>query len=164
MVLRWLETTERRWLLLFDNADAIEPGALHSCLPKLGHGASLITSRNPNWGRLAQTLRLNVFSPEEAAAFLVARHPISDAVEDCRNRMSEIDAAHLADAQAIAFQATPQTTARVCNNAGYYIQQALGDYAGARPLLERALAICEAKLGPNHPNTKTVRDNWQSLP
>jgi tetratricopeptide (TPR) repeat protein len=29
----------------------------------------------------------------------------------------------------------------------------MGDYAGARPLLERALAIREAALGPDHPDT-----------
>src|SRR5262249_5916451 len=28
-----------------------------------------------------------------------------------------------------------------------------GDFAGARPLYERALAICEKVLGPEHPDT-----------
>jgi len=38
-----------------------------------------------------------------------------------------------------------------------------GDLAGARPLLERALAIREKALGPEHPATATVRNNLASL-
>jgi tetratricopeptide (TPR) repeat protein len=34
-----------------------------------------------------------------------------------------------------------------------------GDYAAARPLFERALAIFENVLGTDHPNTKVVRGN-----
>ena len=34
-----------------------------------------------------------------------------------------------------------------------------GDFAGARPLLERALAIAERALGPAHPNTNRLRSN-----
>jgi hypothetical protein len=39
----------------------------------------------------------------------------------------------------------------------------LGDLAGAREALERALAIFEKALGPDHPSTVTVRDNLNSL-
>jgi Flp pilus assembly protein TadD len=34
-----------------------------------------------------------------------------------------------------------------------------GDYAVARPLLERALRILEQALGPQHPYTVTAREN-----
>ena len=34
-----------------------------------------------------------------------------------------------------------------------------GDRARARPLYERALAICEKALGPEHPSTATSRSN-----
>jgi len=39
----------------------------------------------------------------------------------------------------------------------------IGDYASARPLYERALAITEQALGPEHPNTRTVRTNLAAL-
>ena len=38
-----------------------------------------------------------------------------------------------------------------------------GDLAGARPLYERALAICEKVLGPEHPITLKVRRNLATL-
>ncbi|HVR98913.1 MAG TPA: tetratricopeptide repeat protein, partial [Thermoanaerobaculia bacterium] len=38
-----------------------------------------------------------------------------------------------------------------------------GDLAAARPYYERALAIFEARLGPDHPDTKTVRENLAAL-
>ncbi|MCW5847141.1 MAG: tetratricopeptide repeat protein, partial [Anaerolineae bacterium] len=37
--------------------------------------------------------------------------------------------------------------------------RAMGDLPAARPYLERALAIFEVKLGPDHPNTRIVRGN-----
>ncbi|MCB0176575.1 MAG: tetratricopeptide repeat protein, partial [Anaerolineae bacterium] len=71
--LGWLENTDQRWLLVYDNADHIQPQELPAYLPKLGNGVSLITSRNPNWHSVTGTeglLSLDVFPPEEAVAFL----------------------------------------------------------------------------------------------
>ncbi len=53
-------------------------------------------------------------------------------------------------------------TALSLNNLGTLLQ-AMGELAGARPYYERALAILEAKLGPDHPHTKIARGNLQSL-
>jgi hypothetical protein len=39
----------------------------------------------------------------------------------------------------------------------------LGDLAGAKAAYERALAILERTLGPDHPNTRTVRRNLECL-
>jgi hypothetical protein len=39
----------------------------------------------------------------------------------------------------------------------------LGELAEARQLYERALAICRKFLGDDHPNTKTVRSNLESI-
>ncbi|MFO0592719.1 MAG: tetratricopeptide repeat protein [Polyangiaceae bacterium] len=39
----------------------------------------------------------------------------------------------------------------------------LGDANGARPLLERAVAMAEKRLGPAHPNTRLFRKNLASL-
>jgi hypothetical protein len=44
------------------------------------------------------------------------------------------------------------------NNLGGVLR-ALGDLAGARAQLERALEIGEAALGPDHPNVAIYRDN-----
>ena len=39
----------------------------------------------------------------------------------------------------------------------------MGEYAAARSLTERALAINEAVLGPQHPNTQNTRRNLAAL-
>ncbi len=43
------------------------------------------------------------------------------------------------------------------------LHQAQGDYAAARPLYERALAIREAALGPEHPDVATSLNNLAGL-
>jgi hypothetical protein len=43
------------------------------------------------------------------------------------------------------------------------VLQALGDLEGARAQLERALAIWEAVLGPDHPTVATIRGNLGSV-
>ncbi|MCP4937229.1 MAG: tetratricopeptide repeat protein, partial [bacterium] len=53
-------------------------------------------------------------------------------------------------------------TARSLNNLGALLQ-AQGDYDGAKPYLERALAIFEKLLGSDHPYTIAVRNNLNSL-
>ncbi len=88
LVLGWLQTTEKRWLLIFDNADQIDPAALRPLLPRLGNGANLITTRNPNWGGLAQTVPLGLFTETEAMAFLLGQRP--------RTAQNEAEAGQLA--------------------------------------------------------------------
>jgi len=48
------------------------------------------------------------------------------------------------------------------NNRGALLQDQ-GDLAGARLYYERALDICEKKLGLAHPNTQLVATNTASL-
>jgi tetratricopeptide (TPR) repeat protein len=48
------------------------------------------------------------------------------------------------------------------NNLGYVLQD-LGDHAGAKAAFERALRIFEHFLGPDHPSTRVVRGNLESL-
>jgi hypothetical protein len=55
----------------------------------------------------------------------------------------------------------PNVAVRV-NNLGSVLR-ALGDLAGARAAFERALAIFERFLGSEHPSTRTVRGNLESL-
>src|SRR6185312_9397326 len=44
-----------------------------------------------------------------------------------------------------------------------FLLQAQGDFAGAQPLCERALAIREKALGPEHPATARSLNNLASL-
>jgi tetratricopeptide (TPR) repeat protein len=53
--------------------------------------------------------------------------------------------------------------ADLMNRLGSYRQGALGAYAAARPLHERALAIRERALGPDHPDTATSLNNFAGL-
>lgn len=73
LTLNWLSQTEQRWLLVYDNADQIEPQQLTAYLPRTGNGHILITSRNPNYGGLGQVLELGLFTPDEAVEFLFQR-------------------------------------------------------------------------------------------
>jgi tetratricopeptide (TPR) repeat protein len=50
----------------------------------------------------------------------------------------------------------------LCNTLGYHLHT-IGDYAGARPYFERALAIFEAALGPDHPHTAQSLNNLGGL-
>jgi len=72
-LLHWLGQTSQRWLLVYDNADQIEPAQLARYLPHTGNGHVLITSRNPNYGGLGKVLELGLFSLDEAVGFLFRR-------------------------------------------------------------------------------------------
>jgi tetratricopeptide (TPR) repeat protein len=55
-------------------------------------------------------------------------------------------------------EALLQATATSLNNLGSLLQ-AMGNLAEATPYYQRALAICEKALGPNHPDTATSLNN-----
>ena len=79
-VRRWLADHDR-WLLVLDNALAPEGpsglraplGRLVDLLPQVVHGQVLVTSRDARWEHHAALAELEVFTPEEAVAFLLAR-------------------------------------------------------------------------------------------
>jgi len=68
------------------------------------------------------------------------------------------EAAHLRHLAGRAEQRDPKLAGRLSNSLGFHLDAA-GDYAGARHYQARALAIMEKALGPEHPNTRTVRAN-----
>jgi tetratricopeptide (TPR) repeat protein len=84
-VQRWLEEHDR-WLLVLDNADApdtptgleVPLARLVDLLPRVLHGQVLVTSRDASWEEHAALAELEVFSPEEAVAFLLDRSGSSD--------------------------------------------------------------------------------------
>ena len=55
-----------------------------------------------------------------------------------------------------------KSAGRLLNELGYHLQMT-ADYAGARPYLERALAIRENDLGPDHPDTALSVNNLGRL-
>jgi hypothetical protein len=69
---------------------------------------------------------------------------------------------HLRVATDSAQERDDEQAALLCNQLGYYLQM-IGEYAEARPYLERALEIREKVLGPEHPYTAVVRQNLASL-
>jgi hypothetical protein len=84
-VRRWLESHDR-WLLILDNAEGPDtPTGLEAplarlvgLLPQVLHGQVLVTSRDASWEQHAALAELEVFSPQEAVAFLLARSGGSD--------------------------------------------------------------------------------------
>ncbi|WP_128434575.1 FxSxx-COOH system tetratricopeptide repeat protein [Streptomyces cyaneus] len=71
MLLQHLRTRPR-WLIILDNAE--DPDQIEPWLPE-GPGHVLITSRNPNWRRLAHPTALDVFSRADSLAYLRTRIP-----------------------------------------------------------------------------------------
>jgi hypothetical protein len=72
MVLSRLNGADWRWLLLYDNADQMDARSLRPYLPG-GRGHVLITSRRRDWSGTAPVLVVDVFTPQEAEDFLLAR-------------------------------------------------------------------------------------------
>src|SRR5687768_14353591 len=64
------------WLIVFDNASG--PDVLAQLLPERT-GSILITSRNPNWGAMAQAFCLRVLERSDSIAFLQKRTGLSNA-------------------------------------------------------------------------------------
>jgi tetratricopeptide (TPR) repeat protein len=60
-----------RWLLVYDNA--LTPADLTGLRPPAGGGQVLVTSRNPAWSGVAATVRVEVFSRDQAVGFLAQR-------------------------------------------------------------------------------------------
>ncbi|WP_420628166.1 tetratricopeptide repeat protein [Candidatus Leptofilum sp.] len=153
LALNWLHTTNKRWLLVYDNADAIQPNELRPFLPKMGHGACLITSRNPNWGGLAQTLRLTHFSDAEAVAFLLGQSEMS----------SEAIAAHPQGADAKALAHLLGNLPLALEHARAYVEQTgctLADYASYFAN-ERAELWGEELSPPADYDEKTIITTWE---
>jgi tetratricopeptide (TPR) repeat protein len=85
-VRRWLDGHDR-WLLVLDNAQAPDmPTGLQAplvrlvdLLPQVLHGQALVTSRDASWEDHASLAELEVFTSEEAVAFLLVRSHSGDA-------------------------------------------------------------------------------------
>jgi nucleoside phosphorylase len=76
----------KNWLLVFDNAENVPE--VRRYFPTGGAGKILVTSRNPEWSRVAPGIEVDVFTRDESKAFLTLRTP----------GVSDSDADRLADA------------------------------------------------------------------
>lgn len=77
-------SAESRWLLVFDNA--VDPTTLAPLLPG-GGGHVVITSRNPQWDRIAERTELREFVRADSVALVLARVPAL--TEADANRVAE---------------------------------------------------------------------------
>jgi tetratricopeptide (TPR) repeat protein len=79
-VVRHLNVSRLRWLLVFDNAD--EPADIVPLVPSTG-GHVIITSRNQDWANASDPIEVNVFTRPESVALLRRRSAaIADADAD----------------------------------------------------------------------------------
>ncbi|MEU9838378.1 FxSxx-COOH system tetratricopeptide repeat protein [Actinomadura sp. NPDC048032] len=63
----------RNWLLVFDNAEELQD--VRDFFPTNGPGKILVTSRNQEWTKVANSLEVDVFAREESKALLRLRGP-----------------------------------------------------------------------------------------
>lgn len=67
-IVRWLETTERRWLIVYDNVT--DRRSVESRLPRRGSGAAVLTSRDKQMGALGHVEPVDLWRDPIAEAFL----------------------------------------------------------------------------------------------
>jgi tetratricopeptide (TPR) repeat protein len=93
-------------------------------------------------------------------AALAAVYP--DEIADAKTwgRARRLDGPALALLEAPLPEAAEETAARLLNGLAAYRQHALGAFAQARPLYERALSLRERRLGPDHPDTAETLNNF----
>ena len=103
-VREWLETTPRNWLVVFDNAP--DEASVEPWRPRRGGGATVVTSRNRNMGRIGEVVPVGTFPPGVAEAFLrkrVGRRNPEAAVEDLTEVLQRLGGLPLALEQAAAW-------------------------------------------------------------
>jgi tetratricopeptide (TPR) repeat protein len=150
-VRRWLDDHDR-WLLVLDNAGAPDASTglevplarLVDLLPQVPHGQVLVTSRDASWEHHAALDELEVFTPAEAVAFLLARSGSSD----------QATALRIAELLGLLPLALEQ--------AGAYIRETRLPLAGYLDRLRRFPTLTMAKGRPRDRDpADTVATTWQ---
>jgi tetratricopeptide (TPR) repeat protein len=93
-------------------------------------------------------------------ATLAAVYPDDIAIGNAWPRARRLDALVVGMLDAPPPQATEPAAARLFTGLADYRQYALGAFAQARPLYERALALREKSLGADHPDTAETLNNF----
>lgn len=106
-VRQWLEA-HSGWLLVADNA--IDPRSLERRLPSRGPGHVVITSRNRDWGSIAQLMAIDVLDVDEAAELLLRRSGQENGEREARELAKQLGCLPLALEQAAAYVAENGTT------------------------------------------------------
>jgi tetratricopeptide (TPR) repeat protein len=146
LVRNWLNGSDKRWLLLCDNADKMEPRDLRASLPTSPKGRILITSRNPRWRKLGGVLQLDVFTPAEAAAFWQERL-------DKSGRFVQSELAELA--QELGYQPL------ALEQAAAYIDQNEASAADSLRLFQTRRRALWATLPPPDDYHATIATTWE---
>jgi tetratricopeptide (TPR) repeat protein len=71
VILERLRDSGERILLIYDNA--IDPGVTERYLPRGSAANALVTSNAPAWGKVAEPIKIEVWSKQTGADFLIAR-------------------------------------------------------------------------------------------
>ena len=128
VVRRWLETDGDRCLLVFDNANDCD--LLRLFVPADGAAHVLVTSQRQSVADLGASVPVDVFTAEEARAFLADRTALADD-EEAAEVVSELGSLPLALAQAAAVIAGQQLSY------GTYLERLralpTAEYLGAEP-------------------------------
>ncbi|HEX7999933.1 MAG TPA: FxSxx-COOH system tetratricopeptide repeat protein [Pyrinomonadaceae bacterium] len=98
VVRKWLGQ-HTRWLLIFDNAK--EPAVIKDYIPQSDSGHVIVTSRNPNWKGIGDSIPVHVLSREESIGFLKGRTGQDD--DKCGELAEELGDLPLALEQAGAY-------------------------------------------------------------
>jgi tetratricopeptide (TPR) repeat protein len=150
-VRRWLEGHDR-WLLVLDNADGPDAATglaaplarVVDLLPQILHGQVLVTSRDARWEQHAALAELEVFSPDEAISFLLARSGSSDG-------SSAAEVAELLGHLPLALE-----------QAGAYVRETRLPLAGYLDRLQRSPTLTVTKGRPwDRDPADTVATTWQ---
>jgi tetratricopeptide (TPR) repeat protein len=148
---RWLVQTDKRWLLLVDNADELPPRTLLPYLPAGGQGHILITSRRVDWSGFAgqaAVLPLDVFTLSEALAFLL-------------QRLGTVDASEADVAEANALAETLGHFPLALEHVAAYVQRAGSSLAEYRHLFETRWQELWAEAQPPERYHATITTTWE---
>ncbi|MBT2417497.1 tetratricopeptide repeat protein [Streptomyces sp. ISL-22] len=141
--------TRWRWLIILDNAE--EPDQIEPWLPE-GAGHVVITSRNPNWRRLAQTRALDVFTRADSLAYLRARIPgiAEEQAEILAEDLGDLPLALAQAAGVIENGLTVDSYRRLLNDStGRILQEGeVPDYSAS---LAAAVGIAVGRADDKHP-------------
>jgi len=136
-----LGQTDKRWLLIFDNA--VEPKDLIDYRPSGGNGDILITSRKLVWTSIAKCVPVETWPIEESVKYIISR--VKNAGEDDAGELAEeLGNFPLAIAQAVSY----------ITNQGVSIAKYLELYRKNRPDM-----LKEGDAGSFYENT--VATTWE---